>query len=594
MPEHITERRLCSIGRVTIDSSFHTQSADEPFFRFFGNSVTYSIKRTIDKTDLPRLEECLSQLRDGEYRSTAVRMTGISGQPRWMLITVRNAPNHGGERLFTLTVSDICSLEALSCGFEQRMSEYRHFLALMSDIAFEYSFQTRTIRFFMFDICREITLLRESLDEWQTDSLSSGLIAQRCSDNFDRLCSDIRNGIYRFEYELEASFLTGGKKREMCLFRGITLSDSPDSRRVIGIVTMISSQQKSKTVNSAVEASRDQLSDLLSKREIMHRAQELLSSEPPYNVNLVMIDIDDFTAVNNNYGHLFGDEVIYTIARIIKSEIGTRGIAGRISGGGFLIVLEDTRDETDLRGVLRAIRTKTELEFSGRFENFRLTCSMGVSTYPIDSRSYDELFMQADKALYLAKEKGKNRYIIYDIEKHGAVEKDIANKIAFLSRKEDSNDKPAFLGELADSLVFGQIPDILVLLEQLRALFSIDDICIFAGNDMKLILSCGSSQAKNASYIYENNFTSRFSGNGILVIDNIDELEGRDDGAMEHLRSDHIGGAVQYLITEDSMIRGLISFCYVDRFKKWSVADTDYLSIAARTISAILRKQSYI
>ena len=208
---------------------------------------------------------------------------------------------------------------------------------------------------------------------------------------------------------------------------------------------------------------------LLNKRAITSVAQQILAEKPQYNVNLVILDIDNFTDINSSYGHLFGDEVIYTIARIIKTEIGTRGFAGRISGGGYLLVLEDTRDETDLRGILRAIRTKTEFAFSDRFENFRLTCSMGVSTYPLDSADYDELFMQADKALYIAQEKGQNRYVIYDIAKHGPVEKDIENKIAFLSSSGETSEKLAFVGQLAEWLVLGRTPDVSVLLEQQSA-----------------------------------------------------------------------------------------------------------------------------
>jgi hypothetical protein len=219
---------------------------------------------------------------------------------------------------------------------------------------------------------------------------------------------------------------------------------------------------------------------------------------------------------------------------------------------------------------------------------------MGISTYPIDSTSYDELFMQADKALYIAKEKGQNRYVIYDVNKHGPVERDPENKIVFLHKNNQVSEKLSFIGNLADSLVFGQTPDIMVLIEQIRSLFEIDDICVFAGNDMRLIISCGSVSAKNAEYIFKNNYTDRFSGDGIFVIDNINELEGRDDYALSAMTSQHIGGAVQYLITENSMIKGLISFCYVDRFKKWSVSDKSYLTIIARIISAIIRKHTYI
>lgn len=586
--------RLYLVGKVTVDKSFHTQSADEAFFSYFGNDVIYSIKRTIDENDFQRINDCIESVSLGGSTSTAVRMKGLNNQFRWMLASVSAVPHDDGEPLYCISFSDILSLEGLAYSREKKISEYRHVLSLISDLAFEYSFETGVIRIYMFDCFREIILVSEELESWRKSSLESGYITHRYTEAFNRLCSDIASGVYRFDHEIESGFLTYGKTKELCLFRGITRYDDPENKKVTGIISVISAKQKIKEVNYALEANKDSLSDLLNKRAITVFAQEILERKPDYNVNLVLIDIDDFTQINNSYGHLFGDEVVYTVAGIIKAQIGSRGIAGRVSGGGFLAVIENTRDETDLRGILRAIRTKTEWAFADRFDNFRLTCSIGVSTYPIDSTSYDELFMQADKALYLANAKGKNRYVIYDINKHGPVEKDMENKIAFLNSKKETSDKTDFLGNLADMLVFGQIPDISVLLEQIRTVFAIDDVCVFAGKELGLVLSCGNVQAKNASYIFTNSYTERFSGEGIFVIDNVNELEGRDDNAYEVLSSQNIGGAVQYLITDDGLIKGLISFCYSGRFKKWSVSDVNYYTIIARTISAILRKQAYL
>lgn len=247
-----------------------------------------------------------------------------------------------------------------------------------------------------------------------------------------------------------------------------------------------------------------------------------------------------------------------------------------------------------MRGILRAFRTNTENAFADRFENFRLTCSMGISTYPNDSTDYNELFMQADKALYIAQQKGKNRYVIYNIEKHGLVEKDIENKIAYLNSQKDTNDKLAFMSNLSENLVFGCIPDISVLLEQIRSEFQIDDICVFAGNDMNLILSCGNAVSKNAAYILENSYTEHFSGDGIFVIDNVNELEGREDKAFKQLTEENIGGAIQYLMTDESIIKGMISFCYIGRFNKWSVSDMNYFAVLGRIITAVLKKQAFI
>lgn len=594
-PVEFLSEKLYSPGRVVVDKSFHTQSADEAFFRYFGNDVTYSIRRTINDDDFPRIAECLELAACNEIRRTVIRMKGINGLSRYILASVRRlSPNHETEPLFSILFSDIYSLEDLAYIRDRKLSDLRHVLSLINDLAFEYSFETKKIRIFMYDSCREMTLLCENLEKWRRDSIEAGFILSRYVDSFNALCRDIKNGVYRFDYEIESSVLTQGSTRELCLFRGITRYDDPDTRRVSGIISVVSSRQKSKDINLTIEANKDSISGLLNKRAVTSFAMEILAGKPQYNVNLVILDIDGFTDINSSYGHLFGDEVLYTVAGIVKKEINTHGIAGRISGSSFLIVLEDTKDEEDLRGVLRAIRTNTEFAFADRFKNFRLTCSMGVSTYPVDSADYDELFMQADKALYLAQQKGHNRYVIYDINKHGPVEKDVENKIVYLSRKDAESNRLSFAGQLAESLVLGRIPDTSVLMEQIRSQFAIDDICVFAGKDMNLILSCGNAQSKNAAYLFDNGYTERFTGDGIFVIDNVNELEGRDDNAFAQLTEQNIGGAVQYLMTENSIIKGMISFCYIGRFKKWSVTDINYLAIIGRTLTALLKKNAYI
>ncbi len=584
---------IYKIGRVIVDKSLHTQSGNERFFSYFGNDVTYSIRRTIDDEDYPRLAECMEKVEIGVSQHTVIRMKGINGQLRWILAVVRIMENNS-EPMYIIDFSDVFSLNRISAEKEQLISEYRYIMSLSSDIAFEYSFETRHIRIYMQDCCRENILVDEELEKWRDSSIESGWILSRYIDTFNSLCRDIKNGVYRFDYEFESSILTRGKTREMCLFRGITRSVDPKTRKVSGLISVVSSRQKSKDINLALEANRDSLSGLLNKRAVTSYAMELLAENPRCNVNFVILDIDNFTDINANYGHLFGDEVVYTVAGIVKKELGTRGFAGRISGAGFLIVIENTHDEEDLRGILRAIRTNTELSFNGRFENFRLTCSMGISTYPKDSKDYDELFMQADKALYIAQQKGQNRYVIYDIDKHGRVERDIENKIAYLSGNKDSNDKLTFAANLSESLVYGRIPDISVLLEQIRSAFGIDDICVFAGNDMSLILSCGNASSRNAAYLLENSYTERFSGDGLFAIDNVNELEGRDDNAFAQLTAENIGGAVQYLMTDESMIKGVISFCYIGRFKKWAVSDMNYFAILGRIITSILKKQAFI
>jgi hypothetical protein len=202
--------------------------------------------------------------------------------------------------------------------------------------------------------------------------------------------------------------------------------------------------------------------------------------------------------------------------------------------------------------------------------------------------------MQADKALYIAQQKGQNRYVIYDVEKHGPVEWDMDKKIVYLTGQKDMSEKLEFAAGLSENLVFGRVPDISVLLEQIRSAFDLDDICVFAGNNMDLILSCSNASSRNAAYLLSGDYTAHFSGDGIFAIDNVNELEGREDAAFRQLTEENIGGTVQYLITDESMIKGMVAFCYVGRFKKWSVSDMNYFAILGRIIASILKKQAFI
>ena len=155
-------------------------------------------------------------------------------------------------------------------------------------------------------------------------------------------------------------------------------------------------------------------------------------------------------------------------------------------------------------------------------------------------------------------------------------------------------EKLAFAAGLAESLVFGRVPDISVLLEQIRSAFDLDDICVFTGNNMDLILSCSNASSRNAAYLLKGEYTSHFSGDGLFAIDNVNELEGREDDAFRQLTEENIGGAMQYLMTDESLIKGMVSFCYVGRFKKWSVSDMNYFAVLGRLITSILKKQAFI
>ncbi|RMH59199.1 MAG: GGDEF domain-containing protein [Candidatus Hydrogenedentota bacterium] len=129
-------------------------------------------------------------------------------------------------------------------------------------------------------------------------------------------------------------------------------------------------------------------------------------------ISLLITDIDKFKSLNDNYGHLFGDKVLATVAAVVKEELRAIDIAGRWGGEEFAIVLPNM----DRRGACEAaerIRGKVEREVVRRVAGDKpVTVSIGVATFPDDIRRTDRLFDAADAALYKAKAEGRNRVVV--------------------------------------------------------------------------------------------------------------------------------------------------------------------------------------
>jgi diguanylate cyclase (GGDEF)-like protein len=124
---------------------------------------------------------------------------------------------------------------------------------------------------------------------------------------------------------------------------------------------------------------------------------------------LVYADIDQFKSLNDTLGHPAGDAALVHFARIIREQIRTGDVAGRIGGEEFAVWLPDTSLELGGR-IAERIRLKlgnTPWDWQGR--TWSLSASFGVAACPETSRSLDNLPAQADSALYQAKRGGRNR-----------------------------------------------------------------------------------------------------------------------------------------------------------------------------------------
>jgi diguanylate cyclase (GGDEF)-like protein len=187
------------------------------------------------------------------------------------------------------------------------------------------------------------------------------------------------------------------------------------------LIARVKVQLKIKTLQDSLKKSNqalmelsntDPLTHLSNRRFLMKTLEKELQrcerSQKP--MALIMVDVDHFKPVNDTYGHQQGDVVLQTLADQMKAHLRDYDLAARFGGEEFALVLPETALTEAVQVAERLRIAISELRIPADHNEIRLTISLGVATYPHPKvRTVDNLILEADRALYNAKEKGRNR-----------------------------------------------------------------------------------------------------------------------------------------------------------------------------------------
>lgn len=154
-------------------------------------------------------------------------------------------------------------------------------------------------------------------------------------------------------------------------------------------------------------ALKDSLTGLLNRRALDEVLEKLEGDNRPFS--LLLMDIDRFKSVNDLYGHAAGDEVLRSVARILEETVGSQDLCGRYGGEEFLVLLPG-RNLPETYEMAERIRVAVASHENSL--HIPVTLSIGASVCPMQSMRVDDLFELADRALYRAKEGGRNRVVV--------------------------------------------------------------------------------------------------------------------------------------------------------------------------------------
>lgn len=156
------------------------------------------------------------------------------------------------------------------------------------------------------------------------------------------------------------------------------------------------------------EATHDALTGLLNRRYFNQRINEL---EADCYVSLLILDIDKFKNINDTYGHSSGDQVLKTVANTIKKMITEERSIARIGGEEFAVILRNySMEEAKLTAEkLRAAVECLDIVLEDNDNAVNVTVSVGLASYPGETKSIQRLYDTADERLYFAKKLGRNQ-----------------------------------------------------------------------------------------------------------------------------------------------------------------------------------------
>ena len=472
------------------------------------------------------------------------------------------------------------------------LSRVRLLMSLTDEFAFIYDKETNMFKMFKYDRFNRIILYDMDIDQWKREMLSKSYVKYDEKAMLDTLVLNMKTYADSFSIKMNCAIRTQSDIFEAVRFIGTVHNESSGNKIIVGRVVSDESVGHASTAMEIMnELQYDSLTGVYNKKTITEYAKKRISEEKEKRIVIAILDVDHFKSVNDTFGHLYGDKVLARVGGRLKEIVGEDGVIGRIGGDEFMIVFNGLDDDQVLRGMLRAIRTQIKWEFAEDFENLSITCSIGASIFPVNGRDYEDLFKKADCCLYIAKEKGRDRYVFFRDEMHRASYEAMLNQNQLNAMK-----NPREIRELKNvaSFMENAMTDsrkaILDAMRHMKDTFGIDNINIYYGEGMKKVYSFGSDipEAKDAMYVFSEEFQKLMGENErFLQIGFADTFSDITPDFCGRMKAERIASTIQCYIGDKRNIKGLVTFNKCREASQWANYEIDCARIFAAVLSSM-------
>ncbi|MCR4647710.1 MAG: diguanylate cyclase [Lachnospiraceae bacterium] len=365
--------------------------------------------RVFDEEDITSLREKLRNC-DGTKKSVKqeLKLTRLDSTK---IITVIEAEvseeNDGNYVLCALT--DITEIKKAQANY---MLEQERLLAVIrnsDDDLFEYDFEEDLMKVFNKNVLMKDAfgdsrwikmenyskkIIREKMFHPEDEQKVSNLLKNGSNSRLEVRMRKSPDDDYRW-YEIDCDILHDESGKKVGLIGSLHDIDA----------------LKESSIEYKNKAQRDSLTGLYNNACVKEIIEEYFNDDGKDRTNaLLIIDLDDFKSVNDNYGHRFGDQVLMSTAQLLKDTFGQNDIRARIGGDEFLVFCRDILDMSSVNEKLKKLFENFANNPIGEKEKYVIKASVGIAVSPQDGTGFKRLFDKADRNMYKVKRSGKNSY----------------------------------------------------------------------------------------------------------------------------------------------------------------------------------------
>lgn len=583
---------LIKMGDGVLDLAGY--SVEEINSRFGGR-----LMELVHPEDRDRVQNAfLEQLNTGNNVQTEFRILARDGSMMWFMNKSRRTVGEDGMECLYGQLMDITTVKRSQEQLEKQMERYEIILTQTENVLFDWDLRRDTI---VFSNTWKKIFGSEPISGNVWDTLENATFLH--PDDIPRLYVGIRALQRGSDFEMMEVRIATEKGRYLwCRFRASALrNETHELVRVVGVIINIDAEKQAEQLLQD-RADRDALTKLLNKDAARKQAEEYLAQFPQgISSAMLILDLDNFKQVNDQYGHLFGDTVLTKAAKEIRKLFWAQDIIARIGGDEFMVLMRGVSDRGLVQSRCERLLTIFRNVFRIGQQKLPISCSIGVALSPEHGTTYVELFRKADQALYRAKNLGKDGFAIYN--EGDSTYAQPGRTISHI----DSDNQPGLADGSLVQYAFQRLytsRDVETSVNELLALIgrqtNVSRVYVFENSPDNRFCSntyewCNTGIApeidnlQNVSYETDiPDYDKNFDEHGIFYVPDIETLP---RNLYDILAPQGIKSILHCAIRDNGVFRGYIGFDACDAPVIWTREQIDLLTYFAEMLSVFLLKK---